>query len=151
MKTCRSCEGVKPFSDFQKNRHKKDGLQADCRPCRKVVDAESWRRNRDARQARKGQLRREIVEEVRRLKAETPCADCGGRFHSVSMQFDHRPGESKHADVATLCRNGARQATWREIAKCDIVCANCHAVRTYERQVQHGADPDDAALRDVAQ
>lgn len=133
-KKCSGCQQVKPITEYQKNASRRDGVQGVCRACRKAVDAASWKRHRERRQVRKDQLRRELLAEVRRFKAETPCADCGGRFHPAAMQFDHRPGETKHNDVANLCKRGARQAVWREIKKCDVVCANCHAVRTFERR-----------------
>jgi hypothetical protein len=70
---------------------------------------------------------------VRELKRR-PCADCGGLFHPVAMHFDHRPGEKKDFEVGWAIRGYSRRRIMAEIAKCDLVCANCHAVRTYERR-----------------
>ena len=42
------------------------------------------------------------------------------------------------ASVATLVAAGSRQLVLAEIEKCDLVCANCHAVRTYERRLADG-------------
>ena len=70
----------------------------------------------------------------RRLVAELksgPCLDCGLRFHHAAMDFDHVRGV-KINDVATLVSNG-RSGILEEIAKCELVCANCHRVRTYRR------------------
>jgi hypothetical protein len=48
------------------------------------------------------------------------------------MDFDHRPGELKSFGLgAASGRN--REAIVAEIAKCDLVCANCHRVRTKVR------------------
>jgi len=58
-----------------------------------------------------------LVARMRELKA-APCMDCGGTFHPSAMTFDHRPGTNKVKDLA----------------KCDLVCANCHAVRTFQRR-----------------
>jgi hypothetical protein len=74
------------------------------------------------------------------LKDGRPCTDCGGVFHPVAMQWDHRPGAAKLGDVATLQR-GRRSLLLAEIAKCDLVCANCHAVRTYIRRRNPGVEP----------
>jgi hypothetical protein len=62
--------------------------------------------------------------------------DCGGSFHPVCMQFDHiaERGE-KFKDISKMMNYGL-QKLYEEIAKCDLVCANCHALRTYNRQVQ---------------
>ena len=49
------------------------------------------------------------------------------------MESDHLPGFVKLSDVATLVQKRNRRRVLEEIAKCELVCANCHAVRTYER------------------
>jgi hypothetical protein len=72
---------------------------------------------------------------MRGLKAR-PCADCGGRFHPAAMAFDHLPGSSKRLEIANLVRRGSIGLARVEIAKCEIVCANCHAIRTFLRREQ---------------
>jgi hypothetical protein len=52
------------------------------------------------------------------------------------MQFDHL-GDDKDRDVATLALVPVSLARLQaEIAKCEIVCANCHAERTYRRRTE---------------
>lgn len=66
-----------------------------------------------------------------------PCMDCNGVFPFCAMDFDHRPEEVKEfnvTDKGTLVINPERLAkVEKEISKCDIVCANCHRVRTQDR------------------
>ena len=64
-------------------------------------------------------------------RKNAPCADCGGRFPAVCMDFDHRPGETKVGEISGFTKGIA--ALKREIAKCDLVCANCHRIRTSKR------------------
>lgn len=78
---------------------------------------------------------------VRRYKEMKGCNDCGGKFPHFVLQLDHR-------NPSTKTRNGGvdgRQCVWRdlskpalkeELGKCDVVCANCHAIRTYDRNQQ---------------
>lgn len=77
---------------------------------------------------RRAQIRDAIIA----IKS-APCMDCGGRFHHVAMDFDHRPEENKTGEVSYLARSATLEALLAEIAKCDLVCANCHRVRTYGR------------------
>lgn len=49
------------------------------------------------------------------------------------MDFDHREGEKKAAPIPILLRDGATAKLEKELRKCDVVCANCHRARTYER------------------
>jgi len=67
-----------------------------------------------------------------------PCVDCCGVFPFIAMDFDHMPGETKSFEIS---RYGQRIATpervskvMKEIDKCQLVCANCHRVRTQERR-----------------
>lgn len=67
------------------------------------------------------------------LKAQTPCADCGRFYPAVAMDWDHLPGAVKTANVSDLVRDGRRKRAEEEIVKCELVCRNCHAVRTDQR------------------
>ena len=81
---------------------------------------------------------REIERVTRRQAASTaflrelrdrPCADCGRRFHPVQMAFDHRdPAQKRFTLAKALLKNRADLLV--EAAKCDVVCSNCHSVRT---------------------
>lgn len=51
------------------------------------------------------------------------------------MDFDHRPGETKLFDICLGYRY-SRKKLDAEIAKCDVVCANCHRDRTYKREME---------------
>ncbi len=60
-----------------------------------------------------------------------PCTDCGNSYPVVCMDFDHVRGEklfnigqAQHAPVDRL---------EAELAKCELVCANCHRIRTQSR------------------
>jgi hypothetical protein len=65
-------------------------------------------------------------------KEGKPCTDCGGIFHQAAMEFDHIPGRGpKLFNLGQSDRSV--EAVKAEIAKCDIVCANCHRIRTWNR------------------
>jgi len=67
-----------------------------------------------------------------------PCADCGGRFAQCAMDFDHRDPSTKVRGVTRMI-NGSTDRMLAEAAKCDIVCANCHRLRTFERRSRQSA------------
>jgi hypothetical protein len=48
------------------------------------------------------------------------------------MQWDHKPGFDKLGDLADFWGH-SRQEILDEIAKCDLVCTNCHIIRTFAR------------------
>src|SRR5579859_7354703 len=66
---------------------------------------------------------------VDQVKAQ-PCLDCGGRYPPFVMDFDHVRGD--RVDAVSRFRAGrlARARLEAELAKCEVVCANCHRRRT---------------------
>ena len=65
---------------------------------------------------------------------DVPCMDCEGRFPPEAMDFDHRDPATKEFSVSSAAHHGIGwDRILAEIEKCDIVCANCHRVRTKRR------------------
>jgi hypothetical protein len=91
-----------------------------------------YERNRDL-YYRKNKNKKEQLRAVAQEYKSQPCADCGGIFPFYVMDFDHREGEEKLSHVSTLVKMMSLQRLLDEIAKCDVVCANCHRIRTYMR------------------
>lgn len=61
---------------------------------------------------------------------ERPCVDCGRSYPTYVMDFDHVRGKKRfnmhiaaYYKIATILE---------EIAKCVLVCANCHRIRTFK-------------------
>ena len=73
--------------------------------------------------------------EVRKYKVEKGCADCGYNAHHAGLQFDH-VADDKLYNVGTLM--STTKLLWEEIAKCEVVCGTCHAIRTYDRLAAQG-------------
>jgi hypothetical protein len=80
------------------------------------------RRSRDGRYTK----RRAWIDGI---KLGRGCADCGFRKHPAALQFDHRDPAEKEFSIASGWAFG-KERIEREIAKCDVRCANCHAMRT---------------------
>lgn len=75
--------------------------------------------------------RKDYNREVMRRAKDKPCQDCGIKYPAYVMDFDHVRGD-KVRKVSGLT-NGSTSVILAEIAKCDVVCANCHRQRTFER------------------
>ena len=61
-----------------------------------------------------------------------PCTDCGGEYPHYVMEFDHCRGTKSFNISGAATRSLA--VLEAEIAKCDVICANCHCKRTYKRR-----------------
>jgi hypothetical protein len=129
-KVCLKCRQHLPLSEFHRYR---DGYQSWCKACKSTYAAEYYVRNRAKRVEYNRRQRQEASAFYLELKTGQPCSDCGEVFHPAAMQWDHLPGVDKVADVAELYR-GSRARVLKEIEKCELVCANCHAVRTHNRR-----------------
>jgi hypothetical protein len=81
-------------------------------------------------------LRRRKHDKIRAyvadLKSKTPCKDCGKIYHPAVMEFDHL-GEKKFT-ISKTCRTW--KSLFNEMEKCELVCANCHRLRTVSRAAQ---------------
>lgn len=90
-----------------------------------------YRENREKYIEKAQNKRRQLRAWVYSLKENTPCADCHKYFPYYVMDFDHI--ENKMTIVSKVINSGSWTKTKAEIAKCEIVCANCHRMRTYRR------------------
>ena len=130
-KPCSTCKQWKPLKEFNRRSTSADGRQWACRECNR----EYHRRNKERHNAQIHARNRRIAKEnQRRLLAyllEHPCTDCGESDVAV-LEFDHL--RDKVANISLMIRWCPWRAIEAEIAKCDVVCANCHRRRTYSRQ-----------------
>jgi hypothetical protein len=82
----------------------------------------------------KNKRRREELRQLSRIAKDKPCADCGQRFPPYVMDLDHRTDCDKVLEVAQMIAlNWSKEKVLAEIEKCDVVCANCHRIRTFTR------------------
>lgn len=130
-KICGTCKQEKTVSEFNKNRAKRDGLQSSCKSCKKGHQA-SWYQNNSERHIENVAKRKEEVRAWIREQKSVPCMDCGVRYPYYVMDFDHVEGEKEFGVSAAANSYGANQIR-EEIAKCEVVCSNCHRIRTHTR------------------
>lgn len=76
--------------------------------------------------------RRSHLEWCASFKESQGCTDCGITDSRV-LDFDHLP-EYKKDFVIAKGYSKSLEVIKAEVAKCEVVCANCHRIRTYERR-----------------
>lgn len=70
---------------------------------------------------------------LKEVKEASPCMDCGKFYPYYVMHFDHI--FEKSASLADLSRSCVSiERLEQEIENCELVCSNCHAIRTHERK-----------------
>ena len=100
------------------------------RPSQRPFNVSYYARNR-AREIERVRVRQDATVKFLRELRRVPCADCGGTFEPYQMDFDHRDPAQKSFQVTDGCAMLMnRERLLAEIAKCDVICANCHAIRS---------------------
>lgn len=138
MIKCRRCKKEKPRSEFSKNKSKKNGLGSYCLACHRKLARDWYEKNKQYK--RRDSIKRQAVKRERArkfvLKNLTECVDCG-ETNKVVLEFDHVTGK-KVAGISYMTSNGYKiEEIEKEIAKCEVVCANCHRIRTAKRNKKH--------------
>lgn len=132
MKQCSACKEVKPFTQFHKRTKSRDGYQSRCKVCNIASRLESYHCDPANKAATRlsAKINRDRNQKfVWSYLEQHPCVDCA-EDDIVVLQFDHVRG-TKENSIANMMRAGySVKKIEKEIAKCDVRCANCHAKRT---------------------
>ena len=113
--------------------------------------AKAWRRkNRDRlRESAKsyikknwGRIRERMSAERKKragilaeIKTTRGCARCGFNSHPVALDFHHINPEEKVDGVPNMSNRHAKwELVLEEVAKCEVLCANCHRIQHWDKQ-----------------
>jgi hypothetical protein len=131
-KICGICKQEKKIFDFNKNKIRKDGYQTLCRTCSNIRSNLFYNKNKESQRIiiykqkneRKNNSRAKVIEYL----TSHPCIDCGNN-NILVLDFDHK--QDKTMNISDMIAGGyIWKSIEKEIAKCDIRCANCHRIKT---------------------
>lgn len=80
------------------------------------------------KQAARTARNRELLDLI---KVERGCYLCGYNKHPAALHFDHVVGK-KRKNVSQLLGHPTI-LIFKEIEKCQLICANCHAAKTWKK------------------
>ncbi len=104
----------------------------------KVAQKAHYQKYKDTYKARDKKVREQSRELIHNLKANKPCSDCGIIYPHYVMQFDHVKGEKLfNISMRRYNNENSKKMLLDEIDKCELVCANCHAARSFNRGQHH--------------
>ena len=153
MKTCKKCKQSKPVAQFYKHARLQGGLAHECKVCVKGRMASNYADDPAPFKARAAKYRNAHPEKVKEyqskylanrkaiinaIKLESGCVDCGYNADPVALQFDHVRGKKKF-DIAQRSTKPMDEV-YAEIEKCEVRCANCHAIITHARSGKEVSD-----------
>ena len=141
MKVCSNCHRAKELSDFYL-RHKGNRAgeyYSHCKVCQRIRGKAYYHNNHGVQLGRAVERNRKNRKSqrdfVNSLKNQ-PCVDCGKKYPPYVMDFDHRDKNLKRGNIGSLVSQAYfnKKKLLEEISKCDLVCANCHRIRTHKRR-----------------
>lgn len=135
MKTCKDCKIEKSLTEYYFYNYK-DRIPypyARCKPChRDKLTVEVGQETKNLQRVQRLRKTQVIVNELKSV----PCMDCNVQYPPYVMDFDHVKDEKVMA-VARMISDGlALKTILAEIAKCEVVCSNCHRSRTHKRKYE---------------
>ena len=70
------------------------------------------------------------------LKELSGCVDCKEKYPHFMLDFDHLPEFEKLGSPTQIIATYSSARALVEVAKCEVVCANCHRIRTWNRSIE---------------
>jgi hypothetical protein len=128
-KYCPACEQLLDIATFTKKGNA-------CGPCANKR-AKDWRlvHRQDPEFVKKFNKRVTDKNKTRKLEAIEfmggACQDCGGKFPPSVYDFHHVNMETKDKNPSYVLKGGLEKAK-EELAKCVLLCSNCHRIRHFE-------------------
>lgn len=123
-----------PQTSFNERAASKDGLQPWCRTCNQKKSREYYSKNKEKQiqQIYASRKRRKsiIVRKLHAYLKENPCTNCG--FDKVAaLDFDHLDEQEKEMNISLMIADGySWENILKEIKKCQVLCSNCHRIKT---------------------
>lgn len=129
-KVCNSCNVSKSVSEFNKNSKRKDGFSGKCKVCNKAYLREHYLKNKEYYSEKRRRTYRRYIEDFYNFLSGKSCKVCGISDIRV-LEFDHL--NDKSFNVSEKIGSMPLYNLMNEIDKCDILCANCHRIKTSEQ------------------
>lgn len=120
-KTCTKCHETKSVDLFNKKSGRVNQWASYCKACLGKYNRAKY----GTKYQRSGITKR--IDWLDDYAIAHGCKSCG-ECHPACLEFHHREPEEKESGVRLMARTNAKwERIWAEVAKCDVLCANCHA------------------------
>lgn len=100
----------------------------------KAAQAAWYQKNKDLTRSRtknKTDAKRQMLREI---KEESGCVDCKTKYPYYILHFDHLPQFEKTTELSKMVAIANVAQILEEVAKCEVVCSNCHSERSHQRR-----------------
>lgn len=137
-------------TDYHNDKSKPDGLCPRCKECKKKLRRIDYIKHKDRYtetnnawrklnpQKAKDYVAKGVNKHYRKRRdflnqlKNKPCIDCGETYDPECMDFDHVGKKTKNVGNLVAC---SMERILEEIKHCEVICANCHRLRTKKRRL----------------
>ncbi len=134
FKNCCMCKIDLPVSSFKTNTRKRDGLQSQCIECQKAYRKSHYENNRQKYKDKARVWNDKFLDWWKDFKSELSCTNCGEN-HPAVLDFHHTDPKEKDSEVSHLVSIGNKSRILAEVAKCVVLCSNCHRIHHYNERI----------------
>jgi len=133
IKKCGQCKRDLDIDCFAFRNKSKGTRSSQCKECQRSYTNRYYENNTN-KYYLKNKERKNITRQfILDYASNHPCVDCGEN-DPIVLEFDHVRGK-KLFNVGSSAKKSCSLALIKtEIAKCEVVCANCHKRRTAKTQ-----------------
>lgn len=137
-KKCVSCNENHELEMFSFKNQKENIRHNKCKNCQRLYCKKRYlllkQTYKDKAKVNNEKYKERNREILSSYKNAIPCKDCNNFYPPYVMDFDHLPNYEKFKNLSRMKNSSYSVETIRkEIEKCDLVCANCHRIRTWKR------------------
>ena len=132
-KECGKCLKTKLIEEFNVIRQKEGKRHYWCKQCVKEYDRQRFKdpiiKERQKKKMR--EYKDAVYTKMYTYLQNHPCVDCS-EDNILTLEFDHIT--QKTYTVGAMLQRYSWEKMLEEVKKCEVVCANCHSIRTATRQ-----------------
>jgi hypothetical protein len=93
----------------------------------------------DCRAKLRRQQKDDFYAKMSSIKLAKGCIECGFNDHPEALDFDHLPQFEKKFELSKGWGH-SWTSVLEELLKCEVVCANHHRIRSYNRRTENGGN-----------
>jgi hypothetical protein len=137
MRKCCTCKEEKPLDHFYWKIKKKGIKQTVCMTCDRAYKEIWYQKNKEKHKANTKRNRHKNARKARKFLLNYyqthPCTNCG--FNDPRcLEFHHIKGKKKYLVGGMVTQGHGLTSIKKEIRKCQVLCANCHRIKTSKVQ-----------------
>ncbi len=128
MLKCSKCGLEKSTTEFFSNKKRKSGFDCYCKECRKIYSRKHYGMQTKYYLNKTYRNKQRLKDVILDYKQGKKCCRCGFD-NPIALDFHHRNPKDKEFSISKASIKGiGKEKLDKEIAKCDILCANCHRI-----------------------